>query len=64
MKATMQNIDTIKIANEDLEKAKKFKVASQYLIPWINGRNFLFGCWTNFGWYKERLSDINKELKC
>ncbi len=62
MKADVKHIDTIKIANEDLEAAKKFKVASQYLIPWISGRNFLFN-YVKFGPYKRRIFNLSQELK-
>ena len=55
--------DIMRIADNDLELSKNFKVASKYLTPWIGGRNFLYGCWPNFSWYKERLLDLNKEIK-
>lgn len=53
--------DFIRIADQDLEKAKAFSIASKYLTPWISGRNFLSN-YVKFGVYKRRLQTINEEL--
>lgn len=49
----MDKVDTAHIASIDIEKAKNFKIASKYLLPWINGRNFLFGGSSKFYPYKK-----------